>query len=254
MVAGSLLGGPVATRLIRRRGLQPPEAAEATSDSPLAVSPAIPATVSPSAPRPKGWLGKVGTLLFLKWETLLILFLLLVCIKAGAWVSLGLTQLNITLPVFMGALLVGIAVRNIADAIRPGILRTSLIDLVGSVILGLFLVMAMMALDVTALAKVAVPMLTILAVQVAVMAMYAYWVTFQLMGGDYEAAVMAAGHVGFGLGITPNAVANMEALTQKHGPSPRAFLVVTTVGAFLIDFTNSVVITLFLNSRPLVSS
>jgi glutamate:Na+ symporter, ESS family len=257
MVAGSLLGGPVATRLIRRRGLRATAIEESVVPPPLAVSPTIPAadSLSAPAPRPKGWLGKLVTLLSLKWETLLILLLLLICIKAGAWVSRGLTQLNITLPVFMGALLVGIAVRNIADAIRPGLLRTSLIDLVGSVILGLFLVMAMMALDVTSLAKVAVPMLTILAVQVVVMALYASWVTFRLMGRDYEAAVMAAGHVGFGLGITPNAVANMETLTQKYGPSPRAFLVVTTVGAFLIDFTNSVVITLFLNyhaaSKPL---
>jgi ESS family glutamate:Na+ symporter len=90
-------------------------------------------------------------------------------------------------------------------------------------------------------------MLVILAVQVVLMILYAVAVTFTLMGRDYEAAVTASGHIGFGLGITPNAVANMEALAARYGPAPRSFLVVPVVGAFFIDFTNALVITGFAN-------
>jgi ESS family glutamate:Na+ symporter len=79
------------------------------------------------------------------------------------------------------------------------------------------------------------------------MAAFAYWVTFRVMGRDYDAAVMAAGHCGFGLGATPNAVANMTAITERFGPAPRAFLVVPMVGAFFIDFTNGLIITAFIN-------
>jgi ESS family glutamate:Na+ symporter len=79
------------------------------------------------------------------------------------------------------------------------------------------------------------------------MAAFAYFVTFRVMGRDYDAAVMAGGHCGFGLGATPNAVANMEAITERFGPAPRAFLVLPMVGAFFIDFTNAIIITTFIN-------
>ncbi len=105
----------------------------------------------------------------------------------------------------------------------------------------------MMSLNLIELASAAGPMLVILSLQVAVMALFAWFVTFRLMGGDFDAAVMAAGHCGFGLGATPNAVANMKALVERFGPAPRAFLVVPIVGAFLIDFVNATNITLFLN-------
>jgi len=90
-------------------------------------------------------------------------------------------------------------------------------------------------------------MLVILAVQVGMMAAFAYFITFRVMGRDYDAAIMAGGHCGFGLGATPNAVANMNALTDRFGPAPRAFLVLPMVGAFFIDFTNAIVITTYLN-------
>jgi ESS family glutamate:Na+ symporter len=82
---------------------------------------------------------------------------------------------------------------------------------------------------------------------VTLTALFAWWVTFRLLGRDYEAAVMAGGHCGFALGATPNAVANMDALTRRYGPAPRAYTVVPPVGAFLIDFTNALTITAFLN-------
>ena len=103
------------------------------------------------------------------------------------------------------------------------------------------------SLNLIELASAAVPMLIILSVQVAVMGLYAWFITFRFMGRDFDAAVMAGGHCGFGLGATPNAVANMKALVERFGPAPRAFLVLPIVGAFLIDFVNALNITGFLN-------
>jgi ESS family glutamate:Na+ symporter len=104
-----------------------------------------------------------------------------------------------------------------------------------------------MSLRLWELLDLAIPMLAILSVQVAMMAAFAYFITFRVMGRDYDAAVMAGGHCGFGLGATPNAVANMEAIVERFGPAPRAFLVLPMVGAFFIDFTNALIITTFIN-------
>ena len=107
--------------------------------------------------------------------------------------------------------------------------------------------MALMSLRLWELLDLAIPMLIILVAQVTMMGAFAYFVTFRVMGRDYDAAVMAGGHCGFGLGATPNAVANMEAIVERFGPAPRAFLVVPMVGAFFIDFTNALIITTFIN-------
>jgi ESS family glutamate:Na+ symporter len=121
------------------------------------------------------------------------------------------------------------------------------VDALGTIALALFLVIALMDLKLWQLAGLAVPMLVILAVQAVVMIAYAVFVTFVLMGRDYEAAVTASGHIGFGLGITPNAVANMEALTERFAPAPRSFLIVPVVGAFFIDFSNALIINSSIN-------
>jgi len=105
----------------------------------------------------------------------------------------------------------------------------------------------MMSLNLIELANTAVPMLIILVAQVSVMALFAWFLTFRFMGRDFDGAVMAGGHCGFGLGATPNAIANMKALVERFGPAPRAFLVLPIVGAFLIDFVNATNITVFLN-------
>ena len=126
-------------------------------------------------------------------------------------------------------------------------IKTEVIDRLASVTLGIFLAIAMMSLNLIELANTAAPMLVILAVQVTVIGFFAWFVTYRVMGRDFDAAVMAGGHCGFGLGATPNAVANMKALVERFGPAPRAFLVVPIVGAFLIDFVNAMNITFFLN-------
>ena len=117
--------------------------------------------------------------------------------------------------------------------------------MIASVTLALFLVIALMSIELWKIAGLALPMTVILCAQVLLMIAYAVLVTFPLMGRDYEAAVTAGGHIGFGLGTTTNAVANMEALVERFAPAPRSFLVVPIVGAFFIDFSNALVIFLF---------
>jgi glutamate:Na+ symporter, ESS family len=144
-------------------------------------------------------------------------------------------------------MIVGVVIRNLVDASGRRWIRSDVIDVIGSISLGVFLAVAMMSLNLIELANTALPMLAILGAQVVVMAIFAVYVTYVVMGRDYDAAVMAGGHCGFGLGATPNAVANMKSLVEKFGPAPRAFLVIPLVGAILIDFTNALVITFFLD-------
>jgi ESS family glutamate:Na+ symporter len=180
-------------------------------------------------------------------ELLRNLLILLAVMGFGALLGMGLSRLRVTLPAYVGAMVVAALVRNLDD--RHGWFRLDMraIEALGMIALALFLVIALMDLKLWQLAGVAVPMLVILAVQVLLMIIYAVLVTFVLMGRDYEAAVMTSGHIGFGLGITPNAVANMEALTARYGAAPRSFLIVPIVGAFFIDFSNAIIITLFIN-------
>jgi ESS family glutamate:Na+ symporter len=137
--------------------------------------------------------------------------------------------------------------RNVVDLTGLMKVEQRVVDDLGTIALSLFLAMALMSLKLWELLDLAVPMLVILVVQVTMMAAFAYFVTYRVMGRDYDAAVMAGGHCGFGLGATPNAVANMEAIVERFGHAPRAFLVLPMVGAFFIDFTNALIITTFIN-------
>ncbi len=176
-----------------------------------------------------------------------VITIILVAMWAGSLLSRWLGQ-YVTLPAYIGAMIAAAVIRNGAEvdpatsSSSSGSWTTS-----GRSRLSLFLAMALMSLKLWELLDLALPMLVILCVQVTMMAAFAYFVTFRLMGRDYDAAVMAGGHCGFGLGATPNAVANMEALVERFGVAPRAFLVVPMVGAFFIDFTNALIITTFIN-------
>ena len=235
LVSGGLLGGPVGTGLIRRFGLTPAPAA----------APAPPAALAHAAldeeidTEPAGEPPTAYTLL----KTLTII---LVAMWAGSLVSAWLGR-YVTLPAYIGAMLCAALLRNLADGTRLVRIEQRTVDDLGTIALSLFLSMALMSLKLWELLDLALPMLVILTVQVVVMAAFATFVTFRLMGRDYDAAIMAAGHCGFGLGSTSNAVANMTAPVERFGAAPRAFLVVPMVGAFFIDFTNSLVITAFIN-------
>jgi ESS family glutamate:Na+ symporter len=116
-------------------------------------------------------------------------------------------------------------------------------DDLGNLALAFFLVVALMTLELWKLSAVAVPLAVILGVQIALMAVVCAWPVFQLMGRDYDAAVITSGYYGFMIGTTPVAMANMDSLVRQYGPSPRAFLVVPIVGAFFLDFVNALLIT-----------
>jgi ESS family glutamate:Na+ symporter len=165
---------------------------------------------------------------------------------AGSLLSRWLGQF-FTLPAYIGAMIAAAVLRNGVDLTGVMKVEQRVVDDLGTIALSLFLSMALMSLKLWELLDLAVPMLAILLAQVAMMAAFAYFVTFRVMGRDYDAAVMAGGHCGFGLGATPNAVANMEAIVERFGHAPRAFLVLPMVGAFFIDFTNALIITTFIN-------
>ena len=188
------------------------------------------------------------------------LVVILFAMWIGGWVSTwiqtnvqypgflpGLGGKPLTLPAYIGAMLVAAVIRNLDDVTGIFGLSQRLIDDLGSVALSLFLVLALMSLKLWELAGLAVPLAVILVIQLAVVALVAAFVIFRAMGKDYEAAAHHRGFVGFMLGTTANAMANMEAMVQRFGPAPRAFLVVPMVGAFFIDFTNAIIITLFLD-------
>jgi ESS family glutamate:Na+ symporter len=232
LVSGGLIGGPVGTRLIRRFGLTPRPAAPPPALEHAALDEEIdtePAGEAPTA-----------------YTLLKTLTVILVAMWAGSLLSAWLGR-YVTLPGYIGAMLCAAAFRNVADATGLVRIEQRTVDDLGTIALSLFLAMALMSLRLWELLGLALPMVLILAVQVAMTAAFALFVTYRLMGRDYDAAVMAGGHCGFGLGATPNAVANMTALTERFGPAPRAFLVVPMVGAFFIDFTNALIITTYLN-------
>ncbi|MGL5122722.1 MAG: sodium/glutamate symporter [Fusobacteriaceae bacterium] len=164
----------------------------------------------------------------------------------GSLVGIVLKETKIVLPVYIGAMLIAAIIRNIMDSQKKEIPKIEL-NIIGSISLSIFLSMALMTLALWDLATLAGPLLIMLLVQTGVTGLYAYFITFNIMGRNYDAAVISAGHCGFGLGATPNAMANMEAFTSKNGASIKAFFVLPIVGAMFIDFTNAAVITFFMN-------
>jgi ESS family glutamate:Na+ symporter len=175
-----------------------------------------------------------------------MLTVVLVCMAVGGLLSGWLGQF-VTLPGYIGAMLVAALLRNVGEGTKLLRLDMRTVDDLGTIALSLFLTMALMSLKLWELLALAVPLMIILTVQVTMMAAFAYFITFRMMGRDYDAAVMAGGHCGFGLGATPNAVANMRALVERYGAAPRAFLVLPMVGAFFIDFSNAMIITFYIN-------
>lgn len=175
------------------------------------------------------------------------LLVLAIAMGIGAVVSTWIQQRGVTLPAYIGAMIVASAIRNLDDWFKVFRISTPFMELIGNIALILFLAMALLNLRLWELARLALPMVVILLAQVAAMGLFAYFVSYPLMGRDYDSAVTAGGLIGFALGTTANALTNMRALVERYGPAPRAFLIVPLVGAFFIDFTNALIITWFLN-------
>jgi ESS family glutamate:Na+ symporter len=226
IVSAGIVGNPLGTWLIERQGLRPAVPAGRAGADPGAGA-ARPAFSGPALVR------AVAALLF--------------AMAAGSWLSRGIAASGVTLPAYVGAMVVAAGLRAADDRTGRLHLDTRLLEDLGHGALSFFLAMALMTLELWELQGLALPLLAILAVQVVLMVPLCLGPAFRLMGRDYDAAVAASGFCGFMLGITANAMANMEALVERYGPAPRAFLVVPIVGAFFIDFTNALVITVFLN-------
>jgi len=227
LVFGGIIGGPVAERLIRRGRLAGTDRA---GDGGVITGPVHnPVTVMPL----------IGALAAG-----------LAAVIAGQELAARLAGAPVTVPDFLLCLLAGLLLRNLgAPLLTPLGLRLNdaASDLVGAVCLSLFLAWTMMALDLGAVVNSAAPLLVILACQVALVAAWASFVVFRAVGRDYEGAVMSAAFCGFGLGATATAIANMQAISSRHGPAPQAFLIVPIIGAFFVDILNALVLTLFLS-------
>jgi ESS family glutamate:Na+ symporter len=226
LVLGGLLGGPLAEFLIRRHRLSGPTEAAPPEEAPAATGTPEEGVTAAS---------------FLN-----ALFVILLCLAGGQLLARLMEGTGFILPDFLFSLMLGVVVRNVLPLTPRFRLSEASVDLLGGTALSLFLVMALMAMKLLDLVNLAGPLLLILALQTVAMAAYAVFVTFRVMGRTYDAAIMAAGHVGFGMSSTAAALAIMKAVTGRSGPSPLAFLIVPMVGAFFIDITNAFIIQGFL--------
>ncbi len=170
---------------------------------------------------------------------------IIIIMGLGTAVSFFIAKSGITLPAYIGAMIVGAVVRNINDKKEWMILDQKAIDFAGGIALNIFLTVALMDLRLWELFHLALPLSGILLAQVIVVILFALTITFVVMGKNYESAVMSSGFIGFMLGTVANAMAVMKTIADKYGPAPRAFLVVPLVGAFFIDYINALVITEF---------
>jgi ESS family glutamate:Na+ symporter len=226
LVLGGVIGGPVARHLLAKVRKTPGEAGSAEEPT-LFEHPAEVRLITAPA----------------LIETLALIS---VCLLAGQHIARALAGTFLELPSFVCVLFVGVVLRNGLAAAGKYTVFERAVSVLGNVSLALFLALALMSMRLWELSSLALPMLGLLLGQTLLMAAYAIFVTFPVMGRNYDAAVIAAGHCGFGLGATPTAIANMQAVTDRFGNSPLAFLVVPMVGAFFIDLANALVIKLFL--------
>lgn len=232
LVLGGLIGGPIARFLINRQGNAPKEV---VATDPTASADSLTAFDRPTIRRAITASSMLETIAMLA-----------ICLSVGTAISTALKGSAVELPTFVCVLFVGVIINNVVNFVPNYEIFERAVSIAGNVSLSLFLAMALMSLKLWDLATLAVPMVVILSIQTIIMGAYAIFVTYRLMGKNYTAAVLAAGHCGFGLGATPTAVANMQVVTEKYGPAPVAFIVVPMVGAFFIDLVNVLVIQGFL--------
>ncbi|TAK56649.1 MAG: sodium:glutamate symporter, partial [Bacteroidetes bacterium] len=232
IVCGGIIGGPVGTYLIKRLSLH--------SKSNIAVK-ELKHELEASS--------NVVSIDIEKEDSNLVISIIVaaVAMGLGSVVSYYFESKGWTLPAYIGAMLVASLFRNVDDFTKRIKIDQQAMELLGTIALNIFLVVALMDLKLWELLHLAGPLAAILLAQAFVVALFSLTISYWIMGKDYESAVMASGFIGFVLGTTANAVANMRTLVSKYGAAPRAFLIVPMVGAFFIDFANSIIITGFLN-------
>ncbi len=233
LVSGGLIGGPLARKLISYHQLRLPT--YDTLNTPQADQSEMINFEQPQRERLINATNAVETLA-----------LFAACLAFADFMAALSKETVFELPTFVWALAGGVIVRNFLEYVLKVDIFDRAIDVFGNASLSLFLAMALLSLKLWDLAGLAAPLMVILTAQVIMMVFYAGFITFYVMGRNYDAAVLAAGHCGFGMGATPTAIANMQAITNKYGPSHKAFLIVPMVGAFFIDIINASVIQIFI--------
>lgn len=225
LVMGGLIGGPVARFLIKKYNLKIPGNYQNNDDVHGFETPTKERLITPIS--------------FIE-----SLALIATCLMIGKVLEDIMRDVmpSLNLPTFVYCLFVGVILRNLLSALNIHQVFDREVSVLGNVSLSLFLAFAMMTLNLWQLFALALPLVVILSSQAVLMIAYAIFVTFRFCGKDYDAAVLAAGHCGFGLGATPTAMVNMQAVTSHYGPSHMAFVIVPLVGAFFIDLINALVI------------
>lgn len=225
LIIGSLLGGPIARRLIVKKDLLK-DAVNEDASVLEEEEQKHHRSVSMYAPAA---------------------YQLAIAMGLGTLVSKLLSLTGMTFPVYIGSMIVAAFMRNIDEYTGKLHIHMGEINDIGGICLSLFLGIAMITLKLWQLAELALPLVILLAAQVIIMIFFSYFIVFNAMGRDYDAAVLSAGVCGFGMGATPNAMANMQAITEKYAPSVKAYILVPIVGSMFADFINSLVITFFIN-------
>ena len=225
LVAGSLMGGPLGRRLILGKDL---------------LKTAIKADDTPLVEEEKKHVRSVSMYAPAAYQ-------LAIAMGIGTFVSMLLSKTGMTFPVYIGAMIVAAIMRNWSEFTGAFTVHIGEINDIGGICLSLFLGIAMITLKLWQLAELALPLIVLLVGQTALMFLFAYFVIFNVLGRDYDAAILSAGSCGFGMGATPNAMANMQVLTSKFAPSVKAYILVPIVGSMFADFLNSLIITFFIN-------
>lgn len=242
LIMGSVTGGPLAERLIRTK-----LTAEHLEPKDYEVDPAMAGLESDEA-SPAGRAKHISSNEQEFQQYAKATYALLIVVAAGSLMSWLLQQTGVTFPTYFGALIVAAIVRNVAEVCKltPKMELDKIVS-VGNICLSVFLGMAMVSLKLWELESLALPLVVMLVAQVVAMALIAYFVAFNILGRDYDAAVLVAGICGFGLGATPNAMANMSAVCYKYHYTVKPFLIVPIIGAMFVDLINTGFITMFLN-------
>ncbi len=225
LIAGSLIGGPLGKRLVEKKNLLPTAVSE---DDSLLVE---------DEKKHERHTNMYAA----------AVFQLILAIGLGTIFSWLLTKTGLTFPIYIGAMIAAALIRNIAEYTGHFTIHMGEINDLGGISLSLFLGMAMITLKLWELSELALPLIVLLASQVILIALFTYFIEFNIMGRDYDAAVVVAGTCGFGMGATPNAMANMQALCDRYVPSVKAYLLIPLIGSLFADFINSLVITFFIN-------
>ena len=225
LIAGSLVGGPLGKRLVEKKNLLP---TAVTEDDSLLVE---------DEKKHKRHTNMYAA----------AVFQLILAIGLGTIFSWLLTKTGLTFPIYIGAMIAAALIRNIAEYTGHFTIHMGEINDLGGISLSLFLGMAMITLRLWELSSLALPLIVLLASQVVLIALFTYFIEFNIMGRDYDAAVLVAGTCGFGMGATPNAMANMQALCDRYVPSVKAYLLIPLIGSLFADFINSLAITFFIN-------